>query len=151
MTYPQCQATAGYFTLSIYSVTTSPGVGIITLHYPVIYPLSTGRRYDRRLPMHDKVLYGALHELLMVQRKRRPRSSRSSSSFRVTNRRRSVLSTLAASFGTAPAGTAVDGSGQLSCRCRHPGTFKITSSSRSLSALRGTFDALTTVKIARVS
>jgi hypothetical protein len=41
------------------------------LRYPIIYPLS--RRYDRRLPMHDKVLHGALHEFLrvVVQRKHR--------------------------------------------------------------------------------
>ena len=40
------------------------------LYYPIICLLSMSMRFDRLLPMSDKLLHGAPHEFLMVQRKR---------------------------------------------------------------------------------
>ena len=78
--------------------------------------------------------------LARQRRKRKPRSSCSSSSLRVTNRRRSVLSTGPTNFAAAVADGSVS---VLSLRLRHPGTLRITSSSN-ISALCPVFDALTT-------
>lgn len=66
-TYPSSHCKVFSITVGA-SVSSSLEVGVIALHYPIVYP--SWRRYDRRLPMPDKVFHGTLHERLVVQRKR---------------------------------------------------------------------------------
>ncbi|KAH9965527.1 hypothetical protein BC827DRAFT_1185211 [Russula dissimulans] len=114
--------------------------------------------------MHDIILNRVLHELLMMQwehqlhhvvqfslvlgfahqrRNRRPRSSRSSSSFCVINTRRGTLSMVSSCT------TAADKSDcSLPCLRSCPGPLKVTSSTLPLSV---TFDDLTAVMMERKS
>ncbi|KAI0297417.1 hypothetical protein BC826DRAFT_1001715 [Russula brevipes] len=144
----------------------SPGVAIIALRYPIIRPLPR-RRDDPRLPMPDKVVHGAPHELLVVQRKqqlhdapelrpglgaRAPEEEAQAAELllELLVPRQQQEAERAVVDGLRPVAAAADGSvGRLSFRWRHPGTLKITSSSGS--ALRMTLGALTTARITRAS